>query len=58
MKKEDVALFLAVIITVIALVMLGYKTGRNEAERELERQAIHHGAATYDKEGQLQWIKK
>ena len=58
MKKEDVALFLAAITTVIALVMLGYETGRNEAEREFERQAIHRGLATYDEKGEFQWIKK
>jgi hypothetical protein len=56
--KEDIALVLAVVLTLAALTIVAHKTGVNEATLKMEKQAIANGAATYNEEGQLTWIKK
>jgi hypothetical protein len=56
--KEDIALVVAVVLTLAALAIVAHKTGVNEATLKLEKQAIANGAATYNEEGQFKWIKK
>jgi hypothetical protein len=56
--KEDIALVVAVVLALAALCILSHTVGVNEATLKMEKQAIANGAATYNEEGQLTWIKK
>lgn len=53
-NKEYIGNICLMIVVMIALTLLGYAT----ATMKMEKLAIAHGAATYNKEGEFVWIKK
>ena len=58
MKKEDLQFLVPMIVAVLALAGCAYLRGYIDAGKDFHRQAIHRGLATYDQNGEFQWIKK
>ena len=56
--KEDILIVVMIVVSLAALTILAHITGAKEATLNMEKQAIANGAATYNKEGELVWIKK